>query len=918
MRPSLQQALKICEQEREANRPPCLALLGPPGCGKTDYLGKLYDALTERRWKEFTDCLRIDLREFPVGASDDVFRRINSQLIPLARERGIDISDKAMAGTHHQRFGSILAEWLKTAPRNFTLFVDHLDSVPRHFALDFKNHMRALLERDNFDSTSEGAVGAAQLGLIVAGAISLFELRQDPSSPLLMCKPIILPPQERPARKQLVKEQLASRLRRRVVKDETINYLVEATGGEPVFLAPLLDKLLETDGAGLEGAAARKVVETMCSNHEFDSAFWNLALHLWSDRDVRRIVGQLSAGREERPAVPDVDIDRYHLGGAVVLEGRTNRRPYGKYRFRNDIVKSFLEKLAPYFEGDDPASPHLENVIGKLRALDKAKASCAAAGTLWEAVKYLKVAWGLTTPYNRSKEDVPYFNIYIADDESGSGWWVNPQKKEVIGPEKQVSQPPEGDAARVAVYNALQGRASSSQHLHSFLGWSESQLSLAVSLSAKDPYVFVVVTLPRERAGSDFTEFNLNHWALFLQGDEVEKALNNLTLAQLGRDSIERLAQPRPVTLAAGCDNVQRLYWSESGVVSVGRASVTHLPGRLPQKDLRFLGQSLRKLLSLDGNQRSLHETLTDLRQSFAAPLERFLEKVEGLAGQLQHFKTFAHLISVTDEDGLLVPLELFPIEPTSYLGLELPVTRQLYDGVEVAPEHCLTFPQLITSLQQTNEPLQALLVVSDPYGDLEATAEEGEHVRAVIERGCEMFEIKSNVRLLTPEEATLDNIANQLWQKSTHIFHYVGHVGAPSGGGEKGSLVLRDPEVGIDFVDYERLSRVLRDTGAKIWFAYVSSCAGASFTGSAIEPKGVGEALLNSGVPNFLGFREPISDESARFFAEKFYGKLFPTARAEKEFDIGDAVLAARREASARVEHVDAWVTSLLLTMGR
>src|SRR5581483_9960318 len=99
-------------------------------------------------------------------------------------------------------------------------------------------------------------------------------------------------------------EQVAQRLRGRAIKTDRINELAEATGGEPVFLAPLLERLLETADREPAGADVQQVVETMCANQEFDHVFWHLALHLWSDWDVRRIVKQLQAGREEKPAVP--------------------------------------------------------------------------------------------------------------------------------------------------------------------------------------------------------------------------------------------------------------------------------------------------------------------------------------------------------------------------------------------------------------------------------------------------------------------------------------------------------------------------------------------------------------------------------------------------------------------------------------
>src|ERR1051325_1600059 len=89
MRLALQQSLSICQREREAGRAPRLAYFGPPGSGKTEHLCGLYEALLTKAWNDYFDCLKIDLRLLPVGSSDEIFRRINIELIKYGRELNI-------------------------------------------------------------------------------------------------------------------------------------------------------------------------------------------------------------------------------------------------------------------------------------------------------------------------------------------------------------------------------------------------------------------------------------------------------------------------------------------------------------------------------------------------------------------------------------------------------------------------------------------------------------------------------------------------------------------------------------------------------------------------------------------------------------------------------------------------------------
>ncbi len=913
MRFTIQQALNISESERLAGRVPRLALFGPPGSGKTDYLLELHKALREKRWVDYADCRLIDLRQLPVGSSDDIFLRINTDLLRAARQLKIPMRGGARMAAQHQIFDSILSEWLGSSPRHLILFIDHLDSAPRHFVNDLRDYLRQFFEREDFHPVGGKGRnrGHAQLGLVIAGSASLYELRQDPKSPIRHCDPIILPQQEMRVCRRLVKERLV-RVRGWERSEEAVSYLAKATGGEPVFLNPLLEKM-EGAGAAADNGSVKGRLEQLSAglygSESYSSTFWHLALHMWLDRELKEKVESLFDDDDDdvRPSVQDIDVDLSHLSGVLVVEGRAGRGNYPRYRLRNPIVASFLKDIIEN-EKASPPKPHIRPIIKKWRELEQAMTDCVNSETLWEAVTFLKTAWALVTPYS-SKEDAAV-TLYVSSDDGAWGWWMDIRNHKVIGPEKRIASAPAEDAVRMAVYNAAKGQANTPRDARAFVGWNDKYLSLAVIIS-RSPSVYVVTTLPRGRAGTEFTEYNLNHWVRFLHRKQVKTSLLNLTLAQLGGHYISKASQPKTVALASTPGRTEHVYMGDTGVVWVGGTRVDHYPGEIKAEDLLFLKSPPRSLAGLE----SPEDVFYGLRNTLAYRLKESLNNIKDFAQHLERVTRPDRMVIVSDTEGLKLPLELYPLG-TSFLGLRLPVARQLY-GFDPEPELCTTFPQLIDSLRD-NKPLQVLLIGSNPYRDLPGVEEEIEKVKEIITRGCVGLEITPNFEVIEPGEATRERIGGYLWsmKSTTHILHYVGHGGASVGGAQGGLCLERRPD-GVDVVGPQELTMMLRTANAKIWFAFINACAGARFSGAGPEAKGVGEALLDAGVPNFLGYREPISDVSAKFFAERFYEKLFCSPRGEPTPELGDAVMVARNAASAKHKHADAWLSSILLTMG-
>ena len=71
-------------------------------------------------------------------------------------------------------------------------------------------------------------------------------------------------------------------------------------------------------------------------------------------------------------------------------------------------------------------------------------------------------------------------------------------------------------------------------------------------------------------------------------------------------------------------------------------------------------------------------------------------------------------------------------------------------------------------------------------------------------------------------------------------------------------------------------------------------------------------DAVVAAGVPNVIGFRCLVSDQSALSLADEFYRQLF-TVQPEKNLSL--ALLAARQKVDNGSEYFDAWASSMLIT---
>jgi DNA polymerase III delta prime subunit len=196
----IQQALKIFEDQEKRRLPPSLAVLGPPGSGKSLFLGRLLSVLRNDAACAEKPSLMINLENIRVGSQADTYVYLNQELLKEATAIGISVDFDIRTQPSHLRFEEILRHLLKAVEGYLIIFIDHLERVPRVFASDLSHRFRNFLESTESDSDYR------RLGLVIAGAVSLFELKQSPDSAFQMLPVISFPPLGPDTRKDFVED----------------------------------------------------------------------------------------------------------------------------------------------------------------------------------------------------------------------------------------------------------------------------------------------------------------------------------------------------------------------------------------------------------------------------------------------------------------------------------------------------------------------------------------------------------------------------------------------------------------------------------------------------------------------------------------------------------------------------------------
>lgn len=258
--------------------------------------------------------------------------------------------------------------------------------------------------------------------------------------------------------------------------------------------------------------------------------------------------------------------------------------------------------------------------------------------------------------------------------------------------------------------------------------------------------------------------------------------------------------------------------------------------------------------------------------------------------------------------EGLGIPFELLRDE-VDYLVLSHMMTRRLDSSGFPASRKPEPYLGFIQHLIKRHEPLRVLLVAANSDGNIPAVETEVAAISTIIRTGFEQIGIKSEIDVLSGDQATLDVVADRLRSRVYHLFHYAGHGRFDDKLPETSGLVFCSG-ANTRVLTASDLNLLMRDTDLRMVF--LSACVSARSAERAGRGDfyGIMEALARADVPIVVGYRWTVGDEAALQIAETFYRELWRTLSP------AEALLETRRWAAMgpRGRDEDSWASPVML----
>lgn len=851
---------------RPGRRAPCVAVLGPEGCGHHEFVTELRARTQHGDGAPPHRHVAVDMARIRIGELEHMYAQVLEQIADEVPCAGLRSRVRVQADRASQHLLDAFEALLALLDGWCIVHFENMDEVPRFFARAINRQLRAFRERE------QQAPHLSRLGFVVTGALSLFELKVEADSAFQQFHVVVLPEHGNGAPRAAVRRYLA---RRDIAApgDAAVGALAELTGGEPLFLDAFLGELGIEALSRVSEIELRDIAERLARSHD-NPVLRSISLDLFTDESLRDQVTELRTRGWISSTNPLVDIDRVQVLGLAIKNGS---RLVPHFRVRNQIIARFLESESPHMDCADS------------RELYRVQHQLETAGELELALELLQHAWRAATRDDRATAAHIEFALQFA---SGSLYWPAP---DAHGDE------PERRRQR-AVISVARG---ASERGRTFFSGSDRHLFIGTPLRGDGVRGVVVVSVTRDFGGR-FSEHGLRHWIGFLR--LVESSVLRIALAELGRHALRVGLNPTP-----GKDEfsaVERraeapgelILVPKLGALLIRAGQRTPYWGSITESDIQDINQRCSELGD-KAEGKDAERTLSRISTQFGKALSGIKNLQAGLLSADRH-----PLIVTTDAQGLMLPLELLHDKTTrSAICLQVQVSRRILDKPRPEPVARGSFARLAGSLIARRNALRALIIASDPLGDLEHVGDEAEDVEGIIRAWCKAQEIPANVMIIGPNQCTEQEV-NQTMSTIGHVdlIHVCGHGHDVA---DEGALLLRTRSGGPCIVSHNRLHLWSRKTTP--WLVYMSTCHGGTVGDGRMTTSytGVLDALTSAGTPYAVAFRSAISDIRAREFANSFYKHLLGGSGA---LSPSDAMLRARQDASAAGSL--AWAFSLLI----
>ena len=386
-------------------------------------------------------------------------------------------------------------------------------------------------------------------------------------------------------------------------------------------------------------------------------------------------------------------------------------------------------------------------------------------------------------------------------------------------------------------------------------------------------------------------EFDRERYAEIKQGllslssttlfEDVEVTLSETTLPPPLMPAAARglMAGPQPAYLIVRQEEMaDRTVQYLSSLLTAGAKAAVITDTKKVEK--QKLDQHLRTIESRQFNLRALH--------AFGDELAKLVlgERVISVLPAMRDL----HLVIVHDAPSSRIPWETIRIGdwvPAANKGLS---RRYVAENLSVAK----------WLEQRRKTPILNLLLVVNPTLDLDGAEAEGERVR-------ELFETHPSVKLdeLKGSAATRPALLAKIKSGNHDVIHYAGHAFFDARNPASSGILCHGKQVlsGADLASIGNLPSLV----------FFNACEAGRVRGRRDNRKkelsvdeqldrtiGLAEAFLRGGVANYLGTYWPVGDESAKGFAETFYGELL------NKKTIGDALLMGRSKVRNEIKSVD------------